>query len=49
MALYWYETFGIEPANSYWLEMKKQLSGENGENIIFSNEYIHIYEPPTSR
>jgi hypothetical protein len=46
-ALAWYQNFFVEPADPHWLEIKEQLTGENDENMIFSNDYIHIYVPQT--
>lgn len=45
-ALSWYINFGVELTDPHWLSLKKQLSGENGENTIFDNEYIHVYRHP---
>jgi hypothetical protein len=42
-ALWWYEVFQIEPTDQRWENLKHELAGENGENIIFSNDYVHIY------
>jgi len=42
-ALAWYGIFGIKPDDSAWQNIKTSLAGENGENILYSNDYIHIY------
>ncbi len=45
-ALAYYGIFGIKPDDPRWQKIKDQLAGDNGENILFSNEYVHIYANP---
>jgi hypothetical protein len=47
-ALGWYQTFGIKPDNRSLELIKTYLAGENKENLIFSNDYIHVYVPSSS-
>lgn len=45
-ALEWYADFFVSPDDPFWQELKRELSGENDENVIFSNDYVHIYSRP---
>jgi len=45
-ALSLYQIYGIKPDDPRWQEIKNELAGPNGQNIVYSDEYTIIYKAP---
>jgi len=47
--LLWSYEGGISPDAVQWQSIKDALAGDDGENLVFSNDYVQIYANPVAR
>ncbi|MBN1643261.1 MAG: DUF1616 domain-containing protein [Dehalococcoidales bacterium] len=47
-SLLWYHETGILPDDEQWQLIKNELEGEDGANLVFSNDYVQVYANPAA-